>query len=139
MSNTAQKIAFVGVGRMGANMAHRLHDCGHMITAVYDVFPEAAQELADELGCTACATLADTAEDADTIITVVTDDDAMYDIFLSDDDNLLENASGKTFINCATVSPDVHIEIEKAAESAGATALEACMASSISQAREGSL
>ena len=31
-----EKIAFVGVGRMGANMARRLKDCGYEITAVYD-------------------------------------------------------------------------------------------------------
>lgn len=139
MNTSPRKIAFVGVGRMGANMARRLHDCGHTITAVYDVYQEAAQSLAKELECTAANTLADTAKDADIIITVVTDDDAMRHIFLNEQDNLLANAHGKTFINCATVSPDVHIEIEQAAQSAGATSLEACMASSISQAREGSL
>ena len=49
------------------------------------------------------------------------------------------NARGKLFINCATISPEVHVEIEQLAEKAGAQALEACMASSITQAREGSL
>jgi 3-hydroxyisobutyrate dehydrogenase len=139
MSNNTKKISFVGVGRMGANMARRLNDCGHNITAVYDVYGEAAESLAQELGCSAAATLAETAQDADIIITVVTDDDSMREIFLNEKDNLLVNASGKIFINCATVSPDVHVEMEKAAELAGATSLEACMASSISQAREGSL
>ena len=31
-----EHIGFVGVGRMGANMARRLHDQGHRITAVQD-------------------------------------------------------------------------------------------------------
>jgi 3-hydroxyisobutyrate dehydrogenase len=43
------------------------------------------------------------------------------------------------FVNCATISPQVHVEVEKMAQRAGAEALEACMASSITQAREGSL
>src|SRR6185295_14623416 len=43
------------------------------------------------------------------------------------------------FINCATVSPDVHIEVEKAAKKVRAASLEACMASSITQARQGTL
>ena len=120
-------------------MARRLNDCGHTITAVYDVFEEAADTLAAELGCTATKTLTATAEKADIIMTVVTDDDAMRHIFLNENDNLLTNASGKTFINCATVSPEVHVEIEQAAAAARAISLEACMASSISQAREGSL
>ena len=63
----------------------------------------------------------------------------MRKIFLTERNHLLSSATGKIFINCATVSPEVHVEIEAAAEAAGAHALEACMASSISQAREGSL
>ena len=43
------------------------------------------------------------------------------------------------FINCATISPEVHLEVEGLAQKAGAQTLEACMASSITQAREGSL
>ena len=46
---------------------------------------------------------------------------------------------GKLFINCATISPGVHVEVEELAHKAGAETLEACMASSITQAREGSL
>jgi 3-hydroxyisobutyrate dehydrogenase len=48
-------------------------------------------------------------------------------------------AEGKLFINCATVSPDTHGFVESRAEAAGAQSLEACMASSITQAREGTL
>ena len=32
-------------------------------------------------------------------------------------DHLLVNAAGKIFINCATISPAVHIEVEKGARS----------------------
>src|SRR5690606_33441279 len=38
----SEKIAFVGVGRMGANMARRLKDCGYAVTAVYDVHAPSA-------------------------------------------------------------------------------------------------
>src|SRR5206468_1351111 len=41
----AEKIGFVGVGRMGSNMARRLKECGYEIAAVYDVNTEAAQTL----------------------------------------------------------------------------------------------
>ena len=46
-----QKIGFVGVGRMGANMARNLKDKGYEISSVNDVNKEAAAELAQELGC----------------------------------------------------------------------------------------
>jgi 3-hydroxyisobutyrate dehydrogenase len=49
----SQKIGFVGVGRMGANMARRLAECGFEITALYDINATSAQTLAQELGTTA--------------------------------------------------------------------------------------
>jgi 3-hydroxyisobutyrate dehydrogenase len=63
----------------------------------------------------------------------------MRQIFSGAGDNLLVNAGGKLFVNCATISPEVHVEVERMAQRAGAQTLEACMASSITQAREGSL
>lgn len=131
-------IGFVGVGRMGANMARRLKDRGYHVTTVYDVNRAAATSLATELGCAACQSLGDVTAGADIIFTIVTDDRAMHEIFTGAD-NLLVNARGKLFVNCATVSPKTHLEIEQLAEAAGAASLEACMASSITQAREGSL
>ena len=136
-----EKIGFVGVGRMGANMARRLADVGYTVAAVYDARPDAARELANELGCRAVSRLAEVTESADVILTVVTDDQAMRRIYAppGKTDSLLTNARGKLFINCATISPQVHVEIEKAAKKARAESLEACMASSITQARAGTL
>jgi 3-hydroxyisobutyrate dehydrogenase len=132
-------IGFVGVGRMGANMARRLKDRGFHITAVYDANRSAATALASELGCAAAQDLSEVTAGSDVVFTVVTDDNAMRTIFGGPGDNLLVNARGKLFINCATISPQVHVEVEKLAKKAGAQTLEACMASSITQAREGSL
>lgn len=134
-----EKVAFVGVGRMGANMARRLKDQGFNVTAVYDVYRDGAKSLAQELGATAPETLAEVTAAADVIVTVVTDDAAQRGVFATSGDSLLAGARGKLFINCATISPAVHVEVEKLAEQAGASSLEACMASSITQAREGTL
>jgi len=135
----ATTVAFVGVGRMGANMARRLKDRGFHVTAAYDANRGVATALAQELGCAASQNLSEVTASADVIITVVTDDKAMREIFSGSGDNLLINARGKLFINCATISPQVHVDVEKVAQRAGAQTLEACMASSITQAREGSL
>jgi 3-hydroxyisobutyrate dehydrogenase len=102
-------ISFVGVGRMGANMARRLKDCGYAITAVFDANAAAAQTLATEIGCVAAPDLKSVTALADVII------------------------------NCATISPDVHVWVQQKCEAKGATSLEACMASSIPQARDGAL
>jgi 3-hydroxyisobutyrate dehydrogenase len=134
-----ETIAFIGVGRMGANMARRLKDKGYTVTAVYDSHAPLATELAAEIGAEACKTLARATELASLIITVVTDDKAMRAIFAEQGDSLLVGAKGKLFVNCATVSPQVHLDVEALAHQAGAESLEACMASSITQAREGTL
>lgn len=135
----AETIGFVGVGRMGSNMARRLADQGFTISAVFDAHAEAAQALAQELGCAAPQTLAEVTAQSDVVITVVTDDAAMRSIFATSGDSLLTAAAGTTFINCATISPAVHVEVEERARAVGAASLEGCMASSITQAREGTL
>jgi 3-hydroxyisobutyrate dehydrogenase len=135
----SDKIAFVGVGRMGANMARRLHESGFAVAAVYDAYAPAAAALAQELKVTHASTLAGVTASADVIITVVTDDAAQLSVFAESGDSLLNGARGKIFINCATLAPKTHIETERRARAAGASSLEGCMASSIPQARAGTL
>lgn len=132
-------IGIVGAGRMGANIALRLHDVGYRITTVYDLRPEASATVARETGAKVCSALAGVTEGADVVITVVSDDAAMLRIFSESGDSLLQGAAGKTFVNCATVTPAVHVEVQRRAEASEAHSLEACMASSISQARNGTL
>ena len=140
MANSDYKIGVVGVGRMGANIARHLNDEGFSVVAVYDAAGDRATSLGEEIGAEATSQLARVTELADYIITVVTDDDAMRQIFSEDaEDSLLKGASGTTFINCATISPQVHVDVEQLAGKHGASSLEGCMASSITQAREGTL
>ncbi len=124
---------------MGANMARRLKDQGYEVTVVFDQHAPLAESLALELSCRAATTLAEVTSLAHVILTVVTDDRAMHEIFAPSGDSLLAGAQGRLFLNCATISPQVHREVAAACEKVGAAALEACMASSITQAREGTL
>ena len=133
------KIGVVGVGRMGANIARHLKEVGFPVKVVYDAHKPLATSLAKELGAVAAPTLADVTAATDYIITVVTDDKAMLSIFGARGDSLLLGAKGKTFINCATVAPATHVEVEKRAAKVKAATLEGCMASSITQARDGTL
>jgi len=147
MTNSDYKIGVVGVGRMGSYIARHLNDEGFSVVAVYDIIKNRAKVLGKEVGGgsqskkpEATDKLARVTEIADFIITVVTDDNAMLKIFSEEaPDSLLKNAKGKLFINCATITPEVHVLVEKLAEKNGAQSLECCMASSITQAREGTL
>lgn len=135
----SKSVGVVGVGRMGSNMARRLKEKGFKVTVVYDARLESAQAVAKELGAEAARKLSRVSELAQTVITVVTDDKAMRKIFSTKGDSLLKNAKGNLFINCATITPQIHIDVEKLAKRNGSRSLEACMASSITQARQGTL
>ena len=124
---------------MGANMARRLKDTGYTVTAVFDVHAPSAAELAKEIGATHATKLAEVTAAADIIFTVVTDDAAQLGVFAESGDSLLTGAKGKIFVNCATLTPKVHVEVERRAKKVGAVTLEGCMASSIPQARNGTL
>ena len=140
MKQSDPNIGFVGVGRMGANMARRLKDRGETIVAVYDRDRAATTDLALELDCEAAPSPARVAERAQIIFTVVSDDAAMRQIFsTTGTDSLLRHAKDRLFVNCATLSPTVHVEVETLVMQHGGRNLEACMAGSITQARQGTL
>ena len=140
MGHPDSKLGFVGIGRMGANMARRLRDRDETIVAVYDRDRAMATDLATELGCEAAVSPARVAELADTIFTVVSDDAAMREIFSATSaESLLRHSKDRLFINCATLSPAVHVDVETLVTQRGGQSLEACMASSITQARQGTL
>jgi len=125
---------------MGANMARRLSDAGYNVTAVYDLDLAKSASLGNELGCEAATTPARVAELCTTIFTVISDDAGMRLIYAPGRlDGLPSHASGRLFINCATLSPQIHVEVEALVEQHGGKSLEACMASSIPQARNGTL
>jgi len=139
MSTKEKRIGFVGLGRMGANMARNLKDKGYLVSSVYDINKETSSSLATEIGAQPAQTLAEVTANSDIVLTVVTNDAAMEAIFFNEGDNLFIESAGTLFINCATLSPEVHVKLENAAAQVGAQTLEGCMASSITQARQGTL
>ena len=92
---------------MGGNMARCLRDKGYNVAALFDINKTVANGLASEIGATAYTKLADVTANAEIILTVVTNDAAMDAIFFGAD-NLFTGAEGRTFINCATLTPAVH-------------------------------
>lgn len=139
--NTADKsrdrIGLVGVERMGADIARRIHACGFPVTAVYDPRRRIAQTLASELGCEAPRSLAKVTACSDIILAAAEDDAAMLAFYARHGDSLLIGAEGRLFVNCATVSPETHAKIEENASLAGAEVMEACLTPCSNQAETG--
>ena len=134
------RVGFVGVGRMGANMARRLSEAGFPLTSIFDLHSSTAAALAEQLHITRAQTPAEVAQASSVIVTAVSDDQAMRAIFAEQDEtSLLAYAHNRLFINCATLSPNVHRDIERLVTARGGSSIEACMAGSITQARQGTL
>ncbi len=140
MEKSDYRVGFVGVGRMGGNMAMRLNDVGYAVTAVYDADEARTKSVASKVECEAASSPAAVAELSNTVVTVVTDDAAMRAVYAEESPaSLLQHADGRVFINCATLSPQIHLDVERLVEARGGMSVEGCMASSITQAREGTL
>ncbi|WP_031145909.1 NAD(P)-dependent oxidoreductase [Streptomyces erythrochromogenes] len=99
--DTAQQIAFLGVGRMGAPMARHLLARGHGLT-VWNRTPEKARRLA-EAGATVAATPAEAVRDADLVITMLADPAALWAVAES---VLPALRPGVHWIDTSTVGPE---------------------------------
>jgi 3-hydroxyisobutyrate dehydrogenase-like beta-hydroxyacid dehydrogenase len=72
------KIGFIGLGRMGQNMARRLLDAGHDL-AVYNRTPDKVKALG-EAGAKVVSSIADAVRYGDAVFTMLADDAALEDV-----------------------------------------------------------
>jgi 3-hydroxyisobutyrate dehydrogenase-like beta-hydroxyacid dehydrogenase len=79
----AMKIAFIGLGRMGVGMARNLLRSGHILAA-FNRSREKAKELASE-GARVASSPANACLDADVVMTMVSDDQALEQIVFGND------------------------------------------------------
>ena len=73
-------VGFIGLGRMGQGMAHRILGGGHRL-AVYDLAPSQMANLVSG-GATAAATVADACKDREVLVTMLVEDAAVVDVAL---------------------------------------------------------
>jgi 3-hydroxyisobutyrate dehydrogenase len=74
------RVGFIGLGRMGKGMAHRILSGGHDL-AVYDVAPQATIELAKG-GAHVASSVEDLCEDREVVITMLAEDSAVNEVAL---------------------------------------------------------
>jgi 3-hydroxyisobutyrate dehydrogenase-like beta-hydroxyacid dehydrogenase len=96
------KIAFLGLGKMGAPKAHRLLAAGHELT-VWNRTRERAEALAAE-GAHVAATPAEAAREADAVLTMLFDDAANESVLFGPEGVLDALKPGALHISCSTIS-----------------------------------
>ncbi len=97
-----EKVGLIGPGLMGQPMGMNLLKAGYPLW-VYSRTAERAQPLADE-GATVCATARVVAENADIIITIVSDTPDVEQVILGDDGVIHGASAGDVVVDMSTIS-----------------------------------
>ncbi len=110
------KLAFLGLGVMGAPMAGHLQKAGHDVT-VYNRTASKSEGWAKTYGGSHAATPRAAVEGADFVIACVGNDDDLRSVCLGEDGAFAGMAAGAVFVDHTTVSAAVTRELYVAAES----------------------
>jgi 3-hydroxyisobutyrate dehydrogenase-like beta-hydroxyacid dehydrogenase len=128
------RVTILGTGKMGGAMARRLMSQGHEVTVW-----NRTRERAEALGVGRVeATPAEAARDAEVVISMLTDADAVRTAYLGED-GAVNAAKAQVFVEMSTAGPDVSAEIAPRLAKAGAHYVEAPVIGSVPAVEAGSL
>ncbi len=103
------KIAFIGLGNMGAPMAHNLLKAGHALT-VFDVVRRNIDALA-AAGAAAAASPRQAAAAAEVVITMLPSSPHVRSVYYGEEGVLAGAARAATLIDCSTIDPHTAREV----------------------------
>jgi 3-hydroxyisobutyrate dehydrogenase-like beta-hydroxyacid dehydrogenase len=130
------RIAFLGLGQMGAPMAARLLQAGHDL-AIWDRTPTRAAPLV-ESGAVAAASPAAAADGVDYAITMLATPDALRQVVLGQNGLAAALHPGQVLIDMSTVGPEA-VHAAAAGLQPGVAAVDAPVRGSVPQANAGQL
>ena len=116
------QIGVAGLGRMGCAIAARLMEVGHTLI-VWNRTPGRAKALTDA-GARLAETPEDLAEHSETVITMLTDADAIDHVYNGENGLLSGDVTDTLFIEMSTVRPEVSIALAKVVRATGARFVE---------------
>jgi 3-hydroxyisobutyrate dehydrogenase-like beta-hydroxyacid dehydrogenase len=132
-----QKIAWVGLGKMGVPMSQNLVKKGYSVT-VYNRTKDKTKPLADA-GAKVVGSVKDAASGADVVISMISDDSALEAISYGPGGAFEGAKSGAVFIDMSTVSPGASARVAAAAQKKGIKYLRAPVSGSTALASAGTL
>ena len=118
------KLAFLGLGVMGAPMAGHLQGAGHDVT-VFNRTESKAKDWAKKYSGSSAATPREAALDADFVLSCVGNDDDLRSVCLGPDGAFAGMNEGAVFVDHTTVSAKVTAELYEAAAKLGIAFIDA--------------
>lgn len=137
MQTAKPRVALLGLGTMGSGMAGRLL-VGKFKTTVYNRSREKCERFA-ERGAKVAKSPREAAENAEVIISMVTDDPASRDVWLGKDGALAGVAEGSLLVECSTLSVQWIQELSRIAAQHKCDLVDAPVTGSKPQAAAGEL
>jgi 3-hydroxyisobutyrate dehydrogenase len=132
------KIAFLGLGVMGAPMARHLAAEGHEVT-VYNRTAARATAWVEKHGGRNAATPAEAAADQDAVLTCVGNDDDLAAVMLGEQGAFGAMRAGAVYIDHTTVSADIARRLAEEAEKRGVHSVDAPVSGGQAGAENGKL
>ena len=131
------KIAFIGMGTMGAPMAALLAKAGYTVTVHNRTRSKEAEAI--EAGATGAASPKEAAQDADVVITNVSDTPDVHHVVFGEDGAAHGMKAGAVLIDMSTISPQVTKEISAKLAEQGCEMLDAPVSGGSEGAQKGTL
>ena len=131
------KLGFIGLGAMGSRVTKRLLDAGHTVTG-YNRTKARAQWLLDA-GMLWGESPRAVAEAADVVFTMVTNTEALHQVFEGPDGILAGLDKDKIFIDMSTVSPAASRHLSTKVAAKGASMLDSPVSGSVITLEQGNL
>jgi len=133
----SKTVGFIGLGTMGAPMAWNIHNAGYDLN-VFNRTNSKTEPFSKE-NITVCESPKEVAEQADIIITMVTDDDALIEVMLGYQGVLSGLKENAVVINMSTVSRNATQEIDNAVKLEDGRFIEAPVSGTKKPAEDGTL
>jgi 3-hydroxyisobutyrate dehydrogenase-like beta-hydroxyacid dehydrogenase len=130
-------IGFVGLGAMGAPMARRLHQAGVPLV----VWTRAASRLREfeQLGMSVASSPAEVAASCRIVLSCLLNDEAIKDVYLTDDGLLAESVAESVFLDHGTFTPALARRLDAAARTNGCRFIDAPVSGGVVGAVNGTL
>ena len=131
------RIGIAGIGKMGLNIGQRLMEVGHTLS-VWNRTPDKVKPLVDA-GAKVAKTPAELAGAVEAVITIITNAEAIDQVYHGPQGLLSGDVKGKLFIEMSTVPPEVQVALADKVRAKGAAYVECPVSGSVAPARAGKL
>lgn len=131
------RLGFIGVGAMGSRLVRRLLDHGFKV-AVYDLNQSSVEPLL-KYGASAADSLAALAENADVVLSCLTNDDAVRNVYLGRQGILATARPGTVVLEMSTISPGTSRQVHAEGVRRGVDVLDVAISGSTPAVEQGTI